>query len=98
MADGVYSRRFQTIAQMARDAAEEVTSSEEEWKRCTGGNWYMSMIIPGTKYDYILLVNRQEVETIDLFNTFDTRGQSPSYGMNYQELGQKDCRRSKRKP
>ena len=25
MADGVYSRRFQTIAQMARDAAGEVT-------------------------------------------------------------------------
>ena len=26
-------------------------------------------------------------ETIDLFNTSDTRGQSPSYGMNYQKLG-----------
>jgi len=33
MADGVYSRRFQTIAQMARDAAGEVTGSEEAWKR-----------------------------------------------------------------
>ena len=26
-------------------------------------------------------------ETIDLYNTSDTRGNSPSYGMNYQKLG-----------
>jgi type IV secretion system protein VirD4 len=26
-------------------------------------------------------------ETIDLYNTSDTRGQSPSYGMNYQNTG-----------
>ncbi len=26
-------------------------------------------------------------ETIDLYNTSDTRGQSPSYGMNYQKTG-----------
>lgn len=27
-------------------------------------------------------------ETIDLYNTSDTRGQSRSYGMNYQKTGQ----------
>ena len=26
-------------------------------------------------------------ETIDLYNTSDTRGQSPSYGLNYQKTG-----------
>ena len=26
-------------------------------------------------------------ETIDTFNTSNTRGNSPSYGMNYQKLG-----------
>lgn len=26
-------------------------------------------------------------ETIDLYNTSDTRGNSPSYGTNYQKLG-----------
>ena len=26
-------------------------------------------------------------ETIDIFNTSDTRGNNPSYGMNYQKIG-----------
>lgn len=26
-------------------------------------------------------------ETIDIYNTSDTRGNSPSYGTNYQKLG-----------
>ena len=30
-------------------------------------------------------------ETIDTFNTSDTRGNSPSYGTNYQKLGKELC-------
>ena len=42
MADGVYSRRFQTIAQIAVETAEEITRSAEDWKRFlrTAGEMY----------------------------------------------------------
>lgn len=33
MAGGVYSQRFQTVAQMAWETAEEITRSVENWKR-----------------------------------------------------------------
>ena len=32
-------------------------------------------------------------ETIDLYNTSDTRGNSPSYGLNYQKTGKEDMER-----
>ena len=69
MADGVYSRRFQTIAQMARDAAGEVTGSEEAWKRFlnTAGEVY--------RYPFMdqLLIHKQRpdakaVATMDYWN------------------------------
>ena len=69
MADGVYSRRFQTIAQMARDAAGEVTSSVEAWKRFhnTAGEVY--------RYPFMdqLLIYKQRpdakaVATMDYWN------------------------------
>ena len=69
MADGVYSRRFQTIAQMARDAAGEVTGNEEAWKRFlnTAGEVY--------RYPFMdqLLIYKQRpdakaVATMDYWN------------------------------
>ena len=69
MADDVYSHRFQTIAQMARDAAAEVTRSEETWKRFlnTAGEAY--------RYPFMdqLLIHKQRpdakaVATMDYWN------------------------------
>lgn len=55
MADGVYSRRFQTIAEMARETAGQVTSSVEAWKHFldTAGEVY--------RYPFMdqLLIHRQ---------------------------------------